>query len=83
MPNEQHHNQAPFFRGHVAVQKVLLSAGMHATKIGLYRNRLGSIWEVETDKGTRWVSYTEKYHWKISKTPPLPPDKEAPCSRSE
>jgi hypothetical protein len=80
---DKHHNQGPLFRGNIAVQKLLLSAGLRATKIGLYRNRLGSIWEVETDSGKRWVSHTEKYHWKISKTPPGAPTKEPTCVLSE
>jgi hypothetical protein len=59
------------FRGHIAVQKLLLSAHIHATKIAMYKGKLGSVWEADTDRGKRWVSHNDEAGWKISKTPPV------------
>jgi hypothetical protein len=62
---------AVHFRGSVAVHKLLASAGMHATKVEMYKGALGSTWVADTDKGNRWVSHGEG-GWKISKAPPAP-----------
>lgn len=57
------------FRGSVAVKQRLLSAGMHATKVEMYRG-IGETWVAETERGRRWVSHT-KQGWKISKAAPV------------
>jgi len=62
------------FLGGLAVQKRLASSGMQAGKISCYRGRLGRVWEADTDKGKRWVSYCEKGGSKISRMPPAVAD---------
>jgi len=57
------------FRGSIAARRVLLSYGMHATKVEMYRG-LKECWQADTERGRRWVRHTEG-GWRISKVAPL------------
>ncbi len=70
MPKKSHYKgPPPICAGNIAVAKRLASAGMHATKIELYKGQLGCCWEADTERGKRWVSHG-KDGWRISKVPP-------------
>jgi hypothetical protein len=75
MPNlEQRHDEHSgiAFTGSVSAQKRLTSAGMEVFRIAMYMNRLGHVWEADTSRGKRWVSYSEIAGWNIAKVPPMP-----------
>lgn len=60
------------FQGTIGAQKRLASCRLEVRRIGMYRGCLGFVWEADTDQGKRWVSYSERGGWKVSKTPPQP-----------
>ena len=77
MPAKQKHDQADatfkqtisvHFRGSIAARRVLLSYGMHATKVSMYR-ALAECWEADTERGPRWVCHTGG-GWRVFKTAP-------------
>jgi hypothetical protein len=69
-PNPHREAIAVHFPGSVAVHRLLLSAGMHATKVTMWRGEIGSTWVADTDRGQRWVRHTDD-GWKILKAPPV------------
>lgn len=78
MPAKQKHDQADasfkqtisvHFSGRIAACRVLLSYGMHATRVEMYRG-LKECWEADTERGRRWVRHTEG-GWRISKVAPV------------
>jgi hypothetical protein len=66
--HDQHSGVA--FSGTVGAQRRLTSAGLVVHKLSMYRGRIGRVWEAETDKGPRWISYDDRTGWKISKVAP-------------
>jgi hypothetical protein len=70
MPATQHKQHEVIFQGTIAAQKRLASANLECLRISMWNNATGFIWEAVTNKGRRWVSYTDEGGWKISKEPP-------------
>ena len=68
---QQNHDASKIvFTGAASAQKRLMSAGMEVHRLSAYQNRLGNVWEAETNKGRRWVSWSDRDGWKIAKEPP-------------
>ena len=57
------------FRGSLILEKVLLSAGLHASKVTKCREADEPTWECDTERGKRWVVHAGG-GWRVEKVPP-------------
>lgn len=66
----KHQGTGVMFQGTIGAQKRLASCHLTVLHIAMYKGGLGFVWEADTDHGKRWVRFSEKGGWQISKTPP-------------
>jgi hypothetical protein len=73
-PEQTHQGTGVYFQGTIGAQKRLASCHLVVLRIVMYKGGLGNVWEADTDKGKRWISYSEKAGWQIAKAPPQRPE---------